>query len=177
MPSGLNLGVMRTPFVLNVGEELRHPGIQTPLDLKGPVSGVVLSAVRLAEDAEVQFQGTVEAQGNTVIVQGAARAQWVGECRRCLEPVAGDVEVELREIFEPEPVEGETFPIEDEAIDLEPVLREALALGLPVAPLCAETCAGPDPEGHPVGTPKNGEASEPERDPRWAVLDQLRLDG
>jgi uncharacterized protein len=169
---------MLRPFVIDVGEELRRPGTQTSLALVGAMSGVALSSARIVDEAEVSFEGCVEAQGTTVIVQGVAGSEWVGECRRCLEPTGGQVRVELREVFEADPVEGETFPLADERIDLEPVLREALALGLPAAPLCAEDCVGPDPEGHPVGGP-NGvtspEAPRP-RDPRWAALDQLRLE-
>lgn len=168
------------PFVVNVGEELRHPGHQTPLVLVGPIPGIALASARVLADADIQFAGTVEAQGATVIVQGAVRATWEGECRRCLEPTGGEIVVELREVFEPEPVEGETFPLDDELIDLEPVLREAVALGLPVAPLCAEDCAGPDPEAHPVGgtegDDRDGDEQPRERDPRWSILDQLHLD-
>lgn len=175
------------PFVVNVAEELRQPGHQAPLVLAGPIPGIALSSARVRPDADVQFAGTVEAHGATVIVQGTVHAPWVGECRRCLEAIdSDDVQVELREVFEPHPVEGETFPLDDELIDLEPMLREAVALGLPVAPLCGEDCAGPDPEAHPVGdTHQRDEQDqqdddhdpEPrERDPRWAVLDQLRLD-
>ncbi len=57
-------------------------------------------------------------------------------------------------------------------LDLEPVLRDAFALALPLAPLCDEACAGPDPEAHPVGI---GDA-EPPADPRWSALDSLRFE-
>ena len=75
-------------------------------------------------------------------------------------------------MFEHHPVEGETYPLGHDALDLEPLLREALALALPLAPLCDETCAGPDPEDHPVRT---GEA-EPPADPRWSALDSLHFE-
>ena len=70
-------------------------------------------------------------------------------------------------------------PVTDDQIDLEPVLREALALSLPTAPLCSEDCAGPDPGAHPVGRVTDDEAGDESpalADPRWAVLDQLRTD-
>ncbi|MGH9209102.1 MAG: YceD family protein [Acidimicrobiales bacterium] len=169
---------MRRPFVVNVGEELRHPGTQRPLTLAGTVPRVGLSSSRIVEGTDVHFDGTVEAQGSTVVVQGQARAAWTGECRRCLEPIVGELHVDLREVFEPEPVEGETFPLDDDQVDLEPVMREVLALALPAAPLCGEDCAGPDPDAHPVGglSDPSGQDGQAKRDPRWAVLDQLRID-
>ena len=64
-------------------------------------------------------------------------------------------------MFEPDPVEGETYPLGRDEIDLEPALREALALALPLAPLCDEDCSGPDPDAHPVTTaPDEAEPSD-----------------
>jgi uncharacterized protein len=175
--------VARHPFTVHVGEALRHPGSRAPLALAGPIPGIALTTVQVPEDAEVRFDGVVEAQGAQVLVQGSVRAPWTGECRRCLRTTSGVVTVELREVFEDQPIEGETFPLLDEQIDLEPVLREAVALGLPLAPLCEEGCAGPDPEGHPVGVADEAGAGidgegddEQPRDPRWDALDQLQFE-
>jgi uncharacterized protein len=169
---------MRRPFVLSVGEELRHPGVRTSIALVGPLPGVALSSAQVPDGADIHFDGVVEAQGAQIIVQGEVVAPWVGECRRCLRPTSGQVAVEVREVFEGRPVEGETYPLVDEQIDLEPVLRESLALSLPLAPLCREDCPGPDPEAHPVGVAVD-EADVPQgrRDPRWDALDQLEFEG
>lgn len=162
---------MRSPFRLSVAEELRHPGLQTKLALAGPLPSIELSVARVPEDAEVHFDGTVEAQGAQVIVSGTVQAPWVGFCRRCLEPTEGTLEIELREIFETEPVEDETYPLDGDQVDLAPVVRQAVALALPLAPLCREDCPGPDPDSHPVG-----EDAPPPSDLRWAALDELRFD-
>jgi uncharacterized protein len=79
-------------------------------------------------------------------------------------------------VFEASPVEGETFPLVGEQVDLAPMLREALALGLPLAPLCADDCAGPAPEAHPVRVPDDAAGDARPTDPRWAALDELRFD-
>jgi uncharacterized protein len=184
------------PFVVDLAEVLRRPGARRELHLDGPLPGVELTVARIPGDATVTFDGTVEAQGQTVIAQGRARAPWVGECRRCLESAAGEMTLDVREVFEPHPVEGETFPVVDERIDLGAVLRELLALALPLAPLCREDCPGPDPEAHPVhagdeaadgrgpgaddgpGAAVDGDPTDGGRlaDPRWGALDQLRFD-
>jgi uncharacterized protein len=119
----------------------------------------------------------LEAQGDTVTATGTVTAGWEGECRRCLEATGGVVSVEVSEVFEPVPVEGETYLLDPDRLDLAPALREALALALPLAPLCDEACAGPDPDAHPVATASDDDQGEPPADPRWAALDALRFDG
>jgi uncharacterized protein len=167
---------MRNPFLVDVGEELRHPGVRRSLVRSAPLPGVVLSTTRVPDDADVEADLVLEAQGATIIVQGTARAPWVGECRRCLGPTRGEITVDLHEVFEHEPVEGETFPLVGQLVDLAQMLRESLALALPLAPLCSEDCAGPDPDEHPVLVPADGDEAGPPADPRWAALDELRFD-
>lgn len=189
---------MREPFVVPTVELVRRRGVRREVELVGPLRGVELSTARLLPD-EVRADLTLEAQGSVVTVSGTATGRWTGECRRCLEAAGGTVTVELHEVFEPHPVEGETYPLGRDAIDLTPALREAFALALPLAPLCDESCAGPDPDAHPVtpepaGAPngatdaagegaahvEEGDEETPdggrEGDPRWAALDALRFD-
>jgi uncharacterized protein len=61
-------------------------------------------------------------------------------------------------------------------VDLEPVVRDAALLNLPLAPLCRPDCAGPVPDALPVVVEGEGDDDAPARDPRWAALDELRLD-
>lgn len=169
---------MRRPFLVPTGELFRHRGERHHATLVGPLPGVALSAARLTDD-DVVADVVLEAQGDAVTVAGTVTGAWTGECRRCLEPTGGVVVVEVREVFEPDPVEGETYPLGRDAADLEPVLREALALALPIAPLCDEACAGPAPESHPVTIPAGDEGEgegAPAVDPRWGALDALRFD-
>ncbi len=125
------------------------------------------------DDGMVDVDLLVEAVIRGLTVSGTVRAHWSGPCRRCLVPIEGDVESELHEIFEAEPTEGETWPIVDERIDLTPSVREAVMLSLPLAPLCRDSCRGPEPDRFPTGLPDDDESSG---DPRWAALDEIRFD-
>jgi uncharacterized protein len=174
---------MSRPFVVSTGELFRHPGARQRVQLAGPLPGVVLSTSRLTDDDDVQADLPLEAQGSALTVMGRLVGRWTGECRRCLATTGGELEVGLQEIFEPDPVEGETYRLDRDQVDLEPALREALALALPLAPLCDEACAGPDPEDQPVtvedgseGDGANGTNAEGPADPRWSALDALRFD-
>jgi uncharacterized protein len=117
----------------------------------------------------------LEAIPEGVVADGRISAPWRAECRRCLAEVTGRVDVEFRELFERSPREGETYALGHEEIDLDPLIREAVLLALPLAPLCEAGCQGMCPicganlnEG-PCGCPPAG------RDPRWAALDDLHL--
>jgi uncharacterized protein len=87
---------------------------------------------------DVQLEGVTEGVLATVTV----RAQLAGECARCLEPVSSTTEVRFRELFSYEANEEGGYLLNGDLLDLEPALRDALVLELPLAPLCADDCAG-----------------------------------
>lgn len=119
-------------------------------------------------------------------VTGVVVAPWEGECRRCLRPVRGELRAQVRELFEPKrpggPADEDSYVLDGEQVDLEPLTRDGVLLGLPLAPLCSESCAGPDPEAHPVSVEgrtgaENGSGELPaEADDRWAALRDLKFD-
>jgi len=163
-------------FAVPTGELFRHAGARHAVTLAGRLPDLALSITRLADD-DVIADLLLEAQGEAVIATGTISARWVGECRRCLDRTEGEVVVELAEVFEPDPVDGETYPLGRDEVDLEPAVREALALAMPLAPLCREDCSGPDPQAHPVTTaPDAADEAPTAADPRWAALDALHFD-
>ena len=130
------------------------------------------------EGVDLVLDATLESIEGAITLTGTLAVPWTAECRRCLEDVAGVEEVEVSEVFEAHPVEGDTYPIDGDEVDLEPLVRDAALLHLPLAALCREACAGPAPEDLPValaGQERDDERA-PARDPRWAALDDLRLD-
>jgi uncharacterized protein len=160
------------PFVVGVTELLRHPGTRREVTVTAPLDDLAISASRVLEGSEVEAHLTLEALSDTsVTATGTIAAEWTGECRRCLATVDGSLESDVKEIFETRPVEGETYPLDGDRLDLEPMVRDAVLLALPLAPLCEEACAGPEPEDHPLGA-----GDEPVPDDRWAPLKELKFD-
>jgi uncharacterized protein len=103
-----------------------------------------------------------------------------GPCMRCLEPAALDLEVEAREVDQASTDDPELRSpyVEDDELDLGRWAHDAAMLALPTQILCRPDCAGlcadcgeslndADPADHEHGSGK---------DPRWAALDQLKLD-
>lgn len=122
----------------------------------------------------------IESIERGVSATGAVRFEWEGDCRRCLEPVHGVIDVIVEEIFQVDaPDDSEIIDFDGENVDLLPIVRDAVALSLPLAPLCRDECAGSDPERYPALTAEQAEAARAEAasgaDPRWAALDELDL--
>ena len=165
----------RPPLVVGVAELQRRPGTQRELHVAAPLDDVATSAARVPAGADVAVDGVLESiEGGRVTLTAVESVPWTGACRRCLEPVHGVAEVELREVFEPAPVEGETYLLTGDELDLGSAVRDAALLALPLAPLCRDDCAGPAPEVFPTG-PDDSAEPEPQPDPRWAKLRELDL--
>jgi uncharacterized protein len=101
-----------------------------------------------------------------------------GPCMRCLESADATVEVDAREIDQPGGGEELDSPyVEGDELDLSGWARDALALALPTQIVCAEDCLGLCAVcGENLNRAGPEHAHEPEPDPRWAKLRELRFD-
>lgn len=101
-----------------------------------------------------------------------------GPCMRCLAPAAPEVSVDAREVFQPGEVEELASPyVDGEVLDLAAWARDALVLALPAQVLCRPDCLGLCPVcGEDLNAVGPEHAHEPEPDPRWAALRDLKLD-
>ncbi len=95
-------------------------------------------------------------------------------CARCLKGFAREFRLEVAERFTRDE-DDEDYPLGERDIDLEPMVRDAVLLAMPFSPLCGPDCRGLCER---CGGDRNlGECSCPPRtDPRWAALEDLRLD-
>jgi uncharacterized protein len=166
--------------VLDTRELGRRPGsqrevsrtVQAPADLG-------IEVLRVPEGSQVDLDLRLEAVMEGVLVTGTARAGLEGECVRCLEPVSDEIEVRFQELFvyadhDVDPDEElEVSMLQNDLVDLEPLLRDAVVLALPFQPLCTEDCPGLCPEcgARLADDPDHGHG-EPV-DPRWAALAAL----
>ncbi|MBU7596159.1 DUF177 domain-containing protein [Streptomyces sp. P38-E01] len=169
----------------------RRPGVHKRLSrtVEAPKNlGIEVIGVPLGAEVEIDLR--LEAVMEGVLVTGTGRAPLKGECVRCLEPLEQQCEAEFQELFsypdaddrsrpadtgddaEDEDAE-EMFFLENDLFDLEPVLRDAVVLSLPMQPVCQEGCPGlcaecgarlaDDPDHH----------HEDAVDIRWAALQGL----
>lgn len=162
-------------LLVSVTEVRRQLGSRMSIRRDLLAEGLALSDTGVPDGSDVSFDGEVESISNGVVLTGVVSTPWVGTCRRCLRPVEGVATVEIREIYESKPTEGETWPMDHDQIDLGPLLHDTALLALPLAPLCGDDCLGPAPEEYPAAPAPDEPVDEPPRDPRWAALDDLDL--
>jgi len=164
----------RRPFVVHVAKLRRAVGTRWNERRQGPIEDLGLSDVAVPEGAMPIADVVLEAVLGGVSVTGTVSAPWAGECRRCLAPATGVLQLKVRELYTEDGDGDETYPLVDDEVDLEPLVRDAVLLELPQAPLCRPECRGLCPT---CGADRNEEVCgcERPRDPRWGALDVLRM--
>ncbi|HWJ61705.1 MAG TPA: YceD family protein [Acidimicrobiales bacterium] len=166
--------------IVSVTEIRRRPGSRMPVERTLVADGLGLTDVAIPDGAEITFTGELESIHEGVVLTGAAEVPWTGECRRCLKELHGVAAIDIREVYETKPTDGETWPLEHDQVDLGPLLHDIALLALPLAPLCTDDCLGPAPDAFPAtvegdAAPDDEPDDGPAKDPRWAALDDLDL--
>jgi uncharacterized protein len=166
--------------VLDTRELGRRPGSQREVSRTVPApADLGIEVLGVPEGSQVDLDLRLEAVMEGVLVTGTAQVVLEGECARCLEPISDDVEVRFQELFvyadqnvDPDE-EFEVSTLQNDLVDLEPLLRDAVVLALPFQPLCQDDCPGLCPEcgARLADDPDHGH-DEPV-DPRWAALSGL----
>lgn len=96
-------------------------------------------------DLRLRLESVVEG----VLVSGTAECVTSAECSRCLDPVAGTLTIGVQQLFEYHApaarADEDTDPLptlDGDLLDLQPTLRDAVVLDLPLVPLCSIDCPG-----------------------------------
>jgi uncharacterized protein len=166
---------MSTQLRIPLAAALRQPGTSRPVTLAATLTGLGNGAAEVAPDTPVDLDLELERIAEGIVVRGELATTWTAACSRCLEPVTGDVAVHVDELFEAVPLEGETYPLEEDVIDLEPMVRDALLLELPLVPLCRADCAGLCATCGANHNVASCDCASDEPDPRWAALRSLEI--
>lgn len=175
--AGTAIDVSRLPrqagSMLDISRE-----ISAPADLSVAMATVV-------EGSTIELDATVESVVEGIWLSGTADIEVRAECSRCLDPLEWSESVSLEQMYRYPATDARGLLVEDadheddpepevvdDTIDIEPALRDAIVLALPLAPLCQPDCGGlcsrcgeriedGVPHDHPSG------------DPRWAALEGL----
>lgn len=170
----------RPALLVNATELLRQPGERRHIDIAVPLADVDVHDARLAGDIAVDV--LLESTLDDIIVAGRLRVAWSDTCRRCLRPLDDTIVIDVAERYAPverigtASADPEAFPIDHGQLDLAPMVREEVLLGVPDAPQCGPDCPGLCPN---CGTDLQSgtcDCSTEVRDERWAALDQLKLE-
>lgn len=166
---------MNGPFILSAHDIVRHPGQmrEFELDVVAPDKwGEGLLAVPEGEPIEIDVR--LEAVHEGILVSAEIATVASGVCSRCLTDITQPVEVEFQELFGYSEDEAIDFEVQDDHVDLETPVRDAIVLSLPFQPVCQPDCPGLDP----ATGEKLAPGTEPETpiDTRWAALQAYTTD-
>jgi uncharacterized protein len=171
--------VTANPWLVPVLTLRRQPGARREERRAGRIGELSVAGSVVPASAEAVAVAVLDSIDGGIEVAASVRAPWQGECRRCLRPLTGELRCDVRELYRsrpgdeaPDPDE-DTYPLEGDHLDLGPLVRDALLLELPLAPLCRDDCRGLCPTC--VADLNSGPCAcaAAAVDPRWAALDIL----
>ena len=171
----------RSPLVLDVSRLGRRPGsIRTIQQTVPSPARIGLDLIAIPQGADLDLDLRLESVSEGVLVSGSVSGPTRGECARCLEPITGEVEVALTELFaypdsatESTTEDDEVGRVIDQTVNLEQPIIDAVGLALPFIPLCSPDCPGLCPQcGIALSTAGPGHHHD-QIDPRWAKLAEM----
>jgi uncharacterized protein len=122
--------------------------------IRGALEGTGVETPGTDGELDVRFSKS----GTDVVVHGTLRADLTVECARCLEPARVVVNERVSALVVPGterressgagddddivPDQPDLLTYDGETVVLDELIRDELLLGIPLVPLCSDTCAG-----------------------------------
>jgi uncharacterized protein len=158
---------------VDVSDLLREPGSSRRLALTEELEGMGLAMGRVQPRLELDL--LLESLVEGILVRGRVSGAYRLVCIRCLKEFHQGFRLAVSEVLAYEGAGGEEgYRVQGDRVDLEPMVRDAVLLGMPLHPVCAEGCrglcvvCGADRNEEECGHAPSG------HDPRWEPLARLR---
>ncbi len=164
-----------TKFDIAVHELTRRPGHTTELQLDIALENAMgqgAAQVPLGQVMELDLR--LESIHEGVLASGEVTTTATALCSRCLEPIDLKVEVDFQELFAYSLEQEDDFLIQDEKINLEQAITDAVVLSLPFKPVCSEDCLGLCSECGLNLSQDPNHVHEARTDSRWTELESFR---
>lgn len=166
--------------VLSVLDLVDRPGASRRIDLAlDPPADLDLPLTEAV--GPLRLHGVLESVVDGILVRGELAGELAMQCARCLTPVDVAVAADVAELFtDPGRAEADDvepgYTVHEGRIDVDTLLRDALAPAVPVAPLHDPHCRGLCPTcGADLNTlADHGHDDVP--DLRWGALSSLRVE-
>lgn len=151
------------------------PGFEVPLTRFGPSD-----REERGDDAAVAVDGVLESLVDGVLLRGTVAVDVQQQCALCLTDLpTARVTAEVAELFaqpdpDADPADAEPgYEIADDRIDIDAMIRDALAEQVADAPRCRPDCAGLCPTCGADRNTVDCDCADQVADPRWAALADL----
>jgi uncharacterized protein len=162
-------------FVVPVHDLTRRPGQMNELKLKITLQvpmGQGAATVPAGESIDLGLR--LESVHEGILATGEVDTEASADCSRCLEPLKLGVEVDFQELFAYSLEQEDDFLVQDEKIDLEQAITDAVVLSLPFKPVCSEDCLGLCSECGAKLAENPNHSHEALIDSRWSELESFR---
>ena len=159
---------------IDVRDLLANPGSSTSVTVGEAVPGLRVALAAVPDDAPITGGLLLESVIEGILVSGSIAGRMTLSCARCLKDFEQDFDVDVEEMYVREPGPDDDYGLTPElTLDPEPMVRDAVVLSMPFAPLCkpdclglCERCGGDRNLGECTHAPQSA-------DPRWSGLEQL----
>jgi uncharacterized protein len=133
----------RGPFVFDI-RSLGSASARTETRTVPAPADLGTGLVRIPQGIDLELDVQLEEVSGSVLVTARVGAELAGQCARCLDDFTSRTEVSFQELFTAESGDGDGdgYRLDGDLLDLEPALRDALVLDLPLSPLCSADCVG-----------------------------------
>nr|MDQ3383210.1 YceD family protein [Actinomycetota bacterium] len=143
------------PWVFDTRELVRRPGtMRTVTRVVTAPEPVGTDVIAIAPGHPVEVELRMESVVEGVLATGSVRSTATGMCVRCLDDVAEEVVVTFQELFaypdraahhqrvSGEQEQDDQRALDQDLMDLEELVRDAVVTTLPFQPVCRADCPG-----------------------------------
>ena len=158
---------------IDVRDLVHQPGSSRQVRVDEPVEGLRTELASVPEDDRLEGELILESVVEGIVVRGSVGGRMRLRCARCLREFERGFDVRMDELYVREPGPEDDYVLADDLmLDPEPMVRDAVVLDMPFAPVCRPDCLGLCER---CGGDRNlGECvCGPELDRRWAGLEAL----
>jgi uncharacterized protein len=162
-------------FEIPVNDLTRRPGQMSELELDITLASPMGQGAATVPAGEViELNLRLESVHEGILATGEVDSTAKAECSRCLEPLNLAVEVDFQELFAYSLEQEDDFLVQDEKIDLEQAITDAVVLSLPFKPVCSQDCLGLCSECGMKLAEDPEHVHQAQVDSRWSELESFR---
>lgn len=133
-----------TLATIDVSDLLGHPGASREQSLTGTLDGLATEVARVPDDAPIVVDLLLESVVEGILVSGRLRGTFSLTCSRCLTTFEAPFDVDVHELFVPDPDEDtDDYRLDPElGVQTDQMARDAIGVSMPFSPLCRPDCLG-----------------------------------
>lgn len=162
-------------FIVGVHDLTNRTGQMRELELDFTLKNSMgTGAASVLAGSEIELDLRLESVHEGILATGELVTTASADCARCLEPLSWPLEVEFQELFAYSLAQEDDFLVQDEKIDLEQALTDAVVLDLPFKPVCSEDCLGLCSECGMKMAENPNHIHEAQIDSRWSELESFK---